>query len=72
MFQSEIKCLGPHVFIIIVKPQDCADLRKNGVTGTGVYTIFPSVSVELVTYCDMDTDKGGWTVGMVKRSDSTV
>ncbi|GBN81787.1 Techylectin-5A [Araneus ventricosus] len=48
------------------KPMDCAELMKNGVTESGVYTIFPRSRVtggkSIEVYCDMETNGGGWTV----------
>ena len=48
-------------------PRDCADVYKAGKQTSGVYTIYTYVTGLPVPYhvwCDMDTDQGGWLVGI--------
>ncbi|GBN52060.1 hypothetical protein AVEN_232619-1 [Araneus ventricosus] len=44
---------------------DCAELLENGVTESGVHTVYPrsrlSTCKSIDVYCDMETDGGGWT-----------
>ncbi|GBO17619.1 hypothetical protein AVEN_140611-1 [Araneus ventricosus] len=47
------------------KPRDCSEILARGRNKSGVHTIwagepFPAVK-PLQVYCDMQTDKGGWT-----------
>jgi hypothetical protein len=43
--------------------QNCLELKSNGISESGVYTIKPSLSGgTLEVFCDMDTAGGGWTV----------
>ena len=46
------------------QPKSCLDLRCQGFTQSGVYTIYPKGSVlySFDVYCDQKTDGGGWTV----------
>ncbi|GBO46576.1 Techylectin-5B, partial [Araneus ventricosus] len=48
------------------KPRDCSEILASGRNKSGVHTIwagepFPA-GKPLQVYCDMETDKGGWTV----------
>ena len=41
---------------------NCKDALTQGQTTSGVYTIQPDNQPAFRTYCDMETDDGGWTV----------
>ncbi|KAL2082833.1 hypothetical protein ACEWY4_020606 [Coilia grayii] len=45
-------------------PSDCSQELLNGVQESGLVEIFPlgQASVPVSVYCDMETDRGGWTV----------
>ncbi|KAL2090453.1 hypothetical protein ACEWY4_015141 [Coilia grayii] len=50
-------------------PSDCSQELLNGVQESGLVEIFPlgQASVPVSVYCDMETDRGGWTVRAVAK-----
>ena len=51
---------------------DCYDAMKQGVYENGVYAIQPiNANHAFYVYCDMETDRGGWTV-LLKRQDGSM
>ncbi|XP_019394992.1 PREDICTED: angiopoietin-4 [Crocodylus porosus] len=43
--------------------QDCAEIHRSGASASGVYTLhIANMSEPKKVYCDMETERGGWTV----------
>ena len=52
-------------FAVLYPPEDCAELLRRGNKQSGVYEVFMrKTGRKLQVYCDMDTDNGGWLVGI--------
>ncbi|KAM8798055.1 angiopoietin-4 [Eudromia elegans] len=51
--------------------QDCAELRRAGVRASGVYTLhIANLSEPKRAFCDMETERGGWTVMQLRANGS--
>jgi hypothetical protein len=55
---------------LVLHPKDCSDLKNNH-SKSGVYRIYPDHIKSFKVYCDMDTDGGSWTVGILNKQNKT-
>ncbi|KAM3663850.1 angiopoietin-4 isoform 2-T4 [Ammospiza maritima maritima] len=51
--------------------QDCAEVRQAGIHASGIYTLhIANLSEPKKAFCDMDTDRGGWTIIQLRANGS--
>ncbi|KAL2296980.1 hypothetical protein Nmel_015032 [Mimus melanotis] len=51
--------------------QDCAEVRRAGIHASGIYTLhIANLSEPKKAYCDMETDRGGWTIIQLRANGS--
>ncbi|XP_017589164.1 PREDICTED: angiopoietin-4 [Corvus brachyrhynchos] len=51
--------------------QDCAEVRRAGIRTSGIYTLhIANLSEPKKVYCDMETDRGGWTIIQIRANGS--
>ncbi|XP_006030610.1 angiopoietin-4 [Alligator sinensis] len=51
--------------------QDCAEIHRSGASASGVYTLhIANMSEPKKVYCDMETERGGWTVIQLRANGS--